>query len=82
MNASSNVILSSFLNNSTTAEYHDTLDNLTSTTITGGISARNTLHNIDATTNRLDSITNGPPGFNVSYGYDSRGNVTQRNSRH
>jgi RHS repeat-associated protein len=65
-----------------TATYgYDALDNLTSTTITGGITARNTLHNINATTNRLDSITNGPPGFNVTYGYDSRGNVTQRNSQ-
>jgi RHS repeat-associated protein len=65
-----------------TATYgYDALDNLTSTTITGGISARKTLHNINPTTNRLDSITNGPPGFNVSYGYDSRGNVTQRNSQ-
>ena len=65
-----------------TATYgYDVLDNLTSTTITGGISARNTLHNINATTNRLDSITNGPPGFNVTYGYDVRGNVTQRNSQ-
>ncbi len=60
---------------------YDVLDNLTSTTITGGISARTTSHNINATTNRLDSITNGPPGFNVTYGYDSRGNVTQRNSQ-
>jgi len=65
-----------------TATYgYDALDHLISTTITGGISARNTLHNINATTNRLDSISNGPAGFNVSYGYDVRGNVTQRNSQ-
>jgi YD repeat-containing protein len=50
-----------------TATYgYDALDNLTSTTITGGISARNTLHNINATTNRLDSITNSPPGSNAA----------------
>ncbi|MGI4719843.1 MAG: RHS repeat-associated core domain-containing protein, partial [Janthinobacterium lividum] len=47
----------------------------------GGITARATVHNINATTNRLDSITGGPPGFNVSYGYDVRGNVTQRNGQ-
>ena len=60
---------------------YDALDNLTGTTITGGITARATVHNINATTNRLDSITGGPPGFNVSYGYDVRGNVTQRNGQ-
>ncbi len=60
---------------------YDVLDNLISTTITGGISARNTSHNFNAVTNRLTSITNGPPGFNVTYAYDSRGNVTQRNSQ-
>ena len=65
-----------------TATYgYDALDNLTSTTITGGITARATSHNINATTNRLDSITGGPPGFNVSYGYDNRGNVTLRNGQ-
>lgn len=41
---------------------YDALDNLTSTTVTGGIGARTTSPNINATTNRLDSITNGPPG--------------------
>ncbi|MGI4719844.1 MAG: RHS repeat-associated core domain-containing protein [Janthinobacterium lividum] len=60
---------------------YDALDNLTGTTITGGITARATVHNINATTNRLDSITGGPPGFNVSYGYDVRGNATQRNGQ-
>jgi RHS repeat-associated protein len=65
-----------------TASYgYDALDNLTSMTLTGGISARSTIHNINPATNRLDSITNGPPGYNFTYSYDSQGNVKQRNAQ-
>lgn len=62
-----------------TATYgYDSLDNLVSTSITGGQNARNVAHNIDYSTNRLASITNGPVNFNFAYGYDGQGNITSR----
>jgi YD repeat-containing protein len=65
-----------------TATYgYDSLDNLTSTLITGGQNARSTVHNIDYTTNRLSSITNGPANFNFSFFYDSQGNITNRGAQ-
>jgi YD repeat-containing protein len=39
------------------------------------------VHNIDYTTNRLASITNGPANFNFSYGYDAQGNITNRGAQ-
>ncbi|MCS0588936.1 RHS repeat domain-containing protein [Massilia norwichensis] len=65
-----------------TATYgYDTLDNLTSTSISGGANSRSTIHNIDYTTNRLASITNGPAKFNFAYGYDAQGNITSRGAQ-
>ena len=65
-----------------TASYtYDAADNLTGVSVSAGPTARTTIHNFNSATNRLDSITNGPPGFNVSYYYDARGNVVQRNTQ-
>jgi YD repeat-containing protein len=65
-----------------TASYgYDTLDNLISTSITAGQNARSTVHNIDYTTNRLASITNGPANFNFSFFYDGQGNITNRGAQ-
>jgi YD repeat-containing protein len=65
-----------------TATYgYDTLDNLVSTSITGGPNARTSTHNIDRTTNRLASITGGPANFNFAYGYDAQGNITSRGAQ-
>ena len=65
-----------------TATYgYDTLDNLTSTAISGGANTRTTIHNIDYTTNRLASITNGPAKFSFTYGYDGQGNITSRGAQ-
>ncbi len=58
---------------------YDTLDNLTSSTITGGATARTlTMNYPDPATNRLMSTTSGPAAFNFSYAYDSQGNIIQR----
>ncbi|GAB3468152.1 hypothetical protein GCM10027321_36280 [Massilia terrae] len=65
-----------------TASYtYDGLDNLTSTTITTGSSARTLNHNFDPTTNLLSSTTNGPAAFNFAYQYDARGNITTRGAQ-
>jgi YD repeat-containing protein len=65
-----------------TASYgYDTLDNLISTSITGGQNARSTVHNIDYATNRLSSISNGPANFNFGYFYDSQGNIINRGAQ-
>ena len=39
------------------------------------------MHAIDAVTNRLTSVSNGPAAFNFTYGYDAYGNITQRGSQ-
>ena len=39
---------------------YDALDNLTETTMSGGSNARSTRHDINGSTNRLRSVTNGP----------------------
>ena len=57
---------------------YDALDNLTSSAISGGANARSLFHYFNPGTNRLDSVSGGPPGFNFSYTYDLQGNVTQR----
>jgi RHS repeat-associated protein len=60
---------------------YDALDNLTSTTITAGGTARSTIHNFELATNRLKSATNGPAAYIFDYGYDSQGNITKRGSQ-
>ena len=60
---------------------YDALDNLTSTTITGGGTARSSIHTINPATNRIDSIGGGPAGYNFSYVYDGQGNITQRGTQ-
>ena len=60
---------------------YDALDNLTATTMSAGPNARSTLHNINVSTNRLNSVTNGPAGFSFGVEYDARGNVTKRGSQ-
>ncbi len=65
-----------------TASYgYDGLDNLTSSTVTGGGTARTSTHNIDALTNRLSSISSNNAAFAFNYGYDARGNITTRGSQ-
>jgi YD repeat-containing protein len=65
-----------------TATYdYDAIDNLVSTTITGGANARTLIHKFNTDTNRLDSVSGGPAAFNFAYTYDDQGNVTQRGSR-
>lgn len=60
---------------------YDAVDNLTTTTIERGATARSMRHVINPATNRLDRIENGPAAFNFSYGYDDQGNVTQRGAQ-
>lgn len=60
---------------------YDALDNLTSTTITGGGTARTLLHTINPATNRIDSTSGGPAAYNFSYTYDSQGNIIQRGTQ-
>jgi hypothetical protein len=60
---------------------YDALDNLTATTMSAGPNSRSTLHNINVSTNRLDSVSNGPAGFSFGVDYDARGNVVKRGSQ-
>lgn len=60
---------------------YDALDNLTATSIGSGATARSTVHTINPTTNRIDSITNGPATYNFSYLYDAQGNITKRGTQ-
>ena len=65
-----------------TASYgYAALDNLVSTSISGGASARTLTHTVDPLTNRLQSVSGGPASFNFSYGYDIQGNVTRRGAQ-
>ncbi|WP_035374519.1 RHS repeat domain-containing protein, partial [Pseudoduganella violaceinigra] len=59
---------------------YDALDNLTSSTL-GGATARSTTHSFESTTNRLIGISSTVGAYNLSYGYDARGNVTQRGAQ-
>jgi hypothetical protein len=59
---------------------YDALDNLKTTTITAGKTARNIVHNYSAATNKLDSIT-GTAAYSLAYGYDLQGNVTRRGAQ-
>jgi RHS repeat-associated protein len=60
---------------------YDALDNLTDSYFPSGPTARTTTHNYDPTTNRLTSIASAVSAYNLSYGYDTRGNITQRGSQ-
>ncbi|MES2153481.1 MAG: hypothetical protein V4508_27190 [Pseudomonadota bacterium] len=60
---------------------YDALDNLVSSTLTAGGTARTLTHTINATTNRIDSTSGGPAAFNFGYTYDSQGNITQRGAQ-
>lgn len=65
-----------------TASYgYDALDNLVSTVVSAGVNSRTLIHNINSTTNRLDSISGGPAAFNFSFGYDGQGNIIQRGAQ-
>ncbi|MDQ1835504.1 RHS repeat-associated core domain-containing protein [Massilia sp. CCM 9029] len=65
-----------------TASYtYDALDNLTTSTLLSGWTARTAIHNYDAVTNRLNGISSAVEKYNLAYKYDSRGNVIQRGSR-
>ncbi|MES2019021.1 MAG: BPSL0067 family protein [Pseudomonadota bacterium] len=59
---------------------YDAIDNLTSSTITAGTTARSMVHNFDALTNRLTS-TSGTAGYSFSYAYDGQGNIVQRGAQ-
>jgi YD repeat-containing protein len=60
---------------------YDSQDNLLSTSITNGASARSTAHTINRMTNRLDAVSSSNASFNFAYGYDVQGNVTQRGAK-
>ena len=64
---------------------YDALDNLISTAITGGATARSTTHTIDPATNRLSSIESNVAGattaYNFTFGYDAQGNINQRGAQ-
>lgn len=65
-----------------TASYgYDAIDNLVSTSISGGANARTLTHDILPATNRLNSISGGAANFNFSYGYDDQGNITRRGAQ-
>jgi RHS repeat-associated protein len=58
---------------------YDALDNITSSRMTAGSTARKLTHTIDAATNRLTSITNSAgTSYNLGFAYDNLGNVKQR----
>ncbi|NOK35578.1 RHS repeat domain-containing protein [Corallococcus exercitus] len=57
---------------------NDALDNIISTTMTAGATARTSTHNIDYARNRLSSVTGNAAPYSFSYGYDGNGNITQR----
>jgi RHS repeat-associated protein len=60
---------------------YDALDNLTSSRLMAGSTARTLTHNIDPATNRLASTTNSVGrGYNFGFQYDDQGNVKQRGS--
>ena len=61
---------------------YDALDNLRTSTITAGATARSlTMNYPDASTNRLMSTSGGPAGFNFGYSYDVQGNIIQRGTQ-
>lgn len=60
---------------------YDALDNLTTTSMSGGPNARATLHTINPSTNRLERIVNGPAAFTFAYEYDVQGNIVKRGTQ-
>ena len=57
---------------------YDALDNIISSQITAGAKARTLTHNINYSTNRLDSLTGS---YSLAYQYDSQGNIIQRGAQ-
>lgn len=65
-----------------TASYtYDALDNLTSTNLVSGATARATTHTYNTVTNRLTNIASSDPTYNLALDYDTRGNVTKRGAQ-
>jgi hypothetical protein len=61
---------------------YDAIDNLRTSTITGGGTARTLTMNFpDPATNRLMSTSGGPAAYNFTYNYDAQGNIIQRGSQ-
>jgi RHS repeat-associated protein len=60
---------------------NDALDNITSTSINKGATARASSHSYDPATNRLINITSNNAQYSFNYGYDAQGNVTQRGTQ-
>jgi RHS repeat-associated protein len=63
---------------------YDSLDNLTSTKLTGGATTRNTIHTFDPVTNTLKGIFNrasNGASFSYDYDYDAQGNIKWRGSQ-
>jgi YD repeat-containing protein len=65
----------------TVTNTYDTLDNITNVSVTQGLTARVTAHTFDAATNRLTGIASGTGAYNLGYGYNSQGNITQRGTQ-
>ncbi|RKH49245.1 RHS repeat domain-containing protein [Corallococcus llansteffanensis] len=57
---------------------NDALDNVVSTVVTAGATARTSTHDIDYVRNRLSNISSNAAPYSLGYGYDSNGNITQR----
>ena len=60
---------------------YDALDNLTSTNLVSGATARATTHTYDTVTNLLTDIASNNAIYNLGLEYDTRGNVTRRGSQ-
>jgi RHS repeat-associated protein len=60
---------------------NDALDNIVSSKITSGGTARTSSHYIDYATNRLTSITSTAGQYAFAYSYDSQGNITKRGTQ-
>ncbi|RKH21497.1 hypothetical protein D7X74_00960 [Corallococcus sp. CA047B] len=57
---------------------NDALDNIVSTTVTSGATARTSTHAIDYARNRLTSISSNAASYSFGYTYDSGGNIVKR----
>jgi YD repeat-containing protein len=57
---------------------YDALDNLISFTVSQGPTARSTILDVDAVTNRIKTISGATAAYNLDYEYDGQGNVTRR----
>jgi RHS repeat-associated protein len=57
---------------------YDAVDNLVSSTLTGGATARTSTHVIDYAKNQLTSIISSLPMYTGAYSYDTQGNVMAR----